>query len=708
MCKEKKGKKLHSLSPKTNLDQEENAAFGVYKEYLDAVFRDPDRRNIALVGKRGVGKSSVIHSYDNKSSYSRRFLYISLADFEERTSNPAQTGQGSPTPPPQGEAEKVGGKKPEKKESEQELTQKRLEYSMLCQILARCSTKDLRGSTLLRQPAERTVYQRSSNWFSAAWNWLITVLFPYVYLSVSAGLLFMLAFENQLAVFLPEKVSTNIPLPAFLRELLTKDTLPKLRGYIYAALFVLLLLGLLYLKFQRWDKRIQLSKLTVKTNKTESEWMLSDEKYCLDYFKFELVHILNRMARGINYTVVFEDMERLDQRVGIEILMKLRELNQLINSFRMSKNKKVKPIRFVYALDASRFSGENKVKFFDTILSVVPKFNRHSSQELIRTGLQELGIEINDTAIASTITEVSEFFLDYRCAQAVINEFVLLRDLARANKMGVARLTWYQRIAALLRIRPRQNAAAVSLTVYEDSALLLLAVQNVMFPNGFEQVDDTEQGAMLTGLWDYLNQGGIPDGIEVGLELVGYPKRDILQQKIQRLVRSGPEERRREARHFTVQDMNWLRNDWLFLSVFEKETYPLAAFTYARILFQDNEKVLDQLKNVNRSRWNDTLLTNYLEAMIAREGPLSQDREKEAAELFCEILKKCRLDPPDQTGWNCSWEELWDGALGMKLVEILKPIKDTLDDQILDKKPGTKKLRDMGLEPTAPQETAQS
>ena len=94
--------------------------------------------------------------------------------------------------------------------------------------------------------------------------------------------------------------------------------------------------------------------------------------------------------------------------------------------------------------------------------------------------------------------------------------------------------------------------------------------------------------------------------------------------------------------------------------------------------------------------------------MIAREGPLSQDREKEAAELFCEILKKCRLDPPDQTGWNCSWEELWDGALGMKLVEILKPIKDTLDDQILDKKPGTKKLRDMGLETTAPQETAQS
>ena len=246
------------------------------------------------------------------------------------------------------------------------------------------------------------------------------------------------------------------------------------------------------------------------------------------------------------------------------------------------------------------------------------------------------------------------------------------------------------------------------MTVYEDSALLLLAVQNVMFPNGFEQVNHTEQGAVLTGLWDYLNQGGRPNGIEVGLELVGYPKRDILQQKIQRLVRFGPEERRREARHFTGQDMNWLRNDWLFLSVFEKETYPLAAFTYAKILFQDNEKVLDQLKNVNRSRWNDTLLTNYLEAMIAREGPLSQDREKEAAELFCEILKKCRLDPPDQTGWSCSWEELWDGVLGMKLVEILKPIKYTLDDQILDKKPGTKKLRDMGLEPTAPQETAQS
>lgn len=127
--------------------------------------------------------------------------------------------------------------------------------------------------------------------------------------------------------------------------------------------------------------------------------------------------------------VFFEDLDRLDDP---KIFVHLRELNNLLNN---DDAIKAKPIVFVYAVRDDIFSKEDRTKFFDFIIPVIPVINSTNSGELLLQRLQEAkanGIE-HDISQAFVL-DIAPFISDMRILQNIYNEFVIYKKTLRISQ----------------------------------------------------------------------------------------------------------------------------------------------------------------------------------------------------------------------------------------------------------------------------------
>ena len=337
-------------------------------------------------------------------------MYVSLIDFEEHTfrenkGNTGNTGDTGTT-------------------SDGELSQKRLEYNLLCQVLARCTKSDLRGSTLASIPEQPPDQKIVAIWITAVF-----------------ALIFGLLFEDRAG--------------AVLAVLGVNDSVRiVLHGLLYLALGVSLSI-LLFYTIWKIIPFIRFQKILFKSPNAEAEFSFDSKKYYLDQYRFELIFIINKIASKIGYTVVFEDMERLDSNVCVEIMSKLRELNSLVNIHR--SNHGIDPnesIRFIYALSDEVFDYKSRTKFFDTIVPVIPALNAANAQMILRNHLMDLDIFVDRQYMDDVVAIVAPAITEYRTLRNIINEFVLLNRL-------------YTSDIGKLSLAPRECANLLALTVYK-------------------------------------------------------------------------------------------------------------------------------------------------------------------------------------------------------------------------------------------------
>ena len=151
----------------------------------------------------------------------------------------------------------------------------------------------------------------------------------------------------------------------------------------------------------------------------------------------EVDSVFNRNLDEIMYffeetgykTVFFEDLDRLDDP---KIFVHLRELNNLLNN---DDAIKAKPIVFVYAVRDDIFSKEDRTKFFDFIIPVIPVINSTNSGEILLQRLQEAkenGIE-HDVS-QGCVLDISPFISDMRILQNIYNEFVIYKKTLRMGQ----------------------------------------------------------------------------------------------------------------------------------------------------------------------------------------------------------------------------------------------------------------------------------
>lgn len=399
-----------SMAPLEHLDDKKNG-FKPYRECLDAVFNDPTLRNIAIMGPRGSGKSSILHSYDNSRSNDKNekkeFLYVSLIDFEGAQSakkkedrKKTAEGQEETGDKPKTDGDVSGKEEKEEKKADQDKIKARLEYNLLCQVLVRCGPKDLQGCSLKGVPEVRP----DSKW-------------PAVYLSAMAALIFVLCCEERIGAAL---------------RWLNWDV--GLRVCVHAALYLVfggLLCGGVFVLARKFLPMLRLQNLTVKHDKAELALAVEDGRLCLDQYKFELIAILDRIYDRIGGTVIFEDMERLDEPVCVEIMTKLRDLNGLINTYRRQHGRGTRPIRFLYVLSDDVFADEERSKFFDFIMPVTPVMNARNAEAQFILMMNPFGVGTKECQQLLDLFPPER--KDMRTVRNIVGEYQLLLNICQEN-----------------------------------------------------------------------------------------------------------------------------------------------------------------------------------------------------------------------------------------------------------------------------------
>ena len=157
---------------------------------------------------------------------------------------------------------------------------------------------------------------------------------------------------------------------------------------------------------------------------------LTLDKATLEFEEKKNVSIMNRYLDEILYlfqenkynVVIFEDIDRFE---NTHIFTKLRELNLILNQSEEIGWR----IVFLYALKDDIFANaEERTKFFDYIVPVIPFVNASNSGDLFRRKIT--GLRIPEAEVSSSfITDISAFVNDMRVLTNVVNEFDLYRNL---------------------------------------------------------------------------------------------------------------------------------------------------------------------------------------------------------------------------------------------------------------------------------------
>ena len=186
--------------------------------------------------------------------------------------------------------------------------------------------------------------------------------------------------------------------------------------------------GVLFLAylFRGITKRFSLKEVNLADKAVFSEG-LEDDESIFNKNMDEIVYFFEETGYD---TVFIEDLDRFE---STEIFIKLRELNTILNNYEQIK----KRIAFIYAIRDDIFVKDERTKFFDFIIPVIPIINSTNSGEILREKLDV--IEMEDGTFSSSkydissrfITLISPFIEDMRVLTSICNEFVIYKNTLR-------------------------------------------------------------------------------------------------------------------------------------------------------------------------------------------------------------------------------------------------------------------------------------
>lgn len=197
---------------------------------------------------------------------------------------------------------------------------------------------------------------------------------------------------------------------------------------ISATLFFGIGLRLVYMFVKQWKIHRPFSKMKFAGNEIEFP-----QDGDLPFFDKYLDEVLYLFKNAKVDAVVFEDIDRFDD---VEIFERLREINNLLNETRDVKNDK--PIRFIYLVKDDIFSTTDRVKFFDTIIPVIPVINSANSYAKFVEGLTRL---TSDSSLDSAFLKgVSLHITDMRLVENICNEFMVYSRVINTLQLNQTKL----------------------------------------------------------------------------------------------------------------------------------------------------------------------------------------------------------------------------------------------------------------------------
>jgi len=384
-CQEK------SLGYKDLTPESDTKNSGEYIRALHWAIKNKEVKNIALSGPYGSGKSSVIKTYLEK--YPRtKYLSISLAAFSTSTKNKRNDeNNGTPDASPITEDWILD-----------DVDENIIEEGILKQLFYKV------GVGKIPQSRYRKI-KKLSYWKIFFALLIVAALISIVYLEIH---------PNTWQEFIQNVVNNGAIF--HLNKFLSFTVLA-------VTIIVLFLITASVLKYIMSNFRISNINLGDKANISKKEERESIFDKSLD----EIVYFFESTSYD---TVFIEDLDRFNQP---NIFIKLRELNTIINNYDNIKRK----IVFIYAVKDDMFKDEERTKFFDFIVPVIPYINATNSGEILRELLdfktgkdgvyKSQKYDISDRYIGM----ISPFVQDMRLLTCICNEFLVYKRTLKMTEL---------------------------------------------------------------------------------------------------------------------------------------------------------------------------------------------------------------------------------------------------------------------------------
>lgn len=366
-----KSKDYQNLAPMCNIDEVDKSE--TYREALDYATNDDAVENIAVVGPYGSGKSSIINSYIKYAGLAKhQYLIISLSTFVDKKPD-------IDSPP---------GEKSDEPINE-------LEASILEQILYSNEEGSHKYTRLKRINVPRT--SKSITLFFMLCIFVLSILSV---ISNAANDIMLEVSKNLLGFLEISFNGVNNIEPIVFRVFLL-------------FLIVVVDIYVLYIIFRQVST---FTKVSLSLSKVQMEFMSSNGESLLDKYIDE---IFNFFKHNRYKVVIFEDLDRYNNN---DIFERLKRINRILNDGRIDKRK---PMKFIYTLgdhmfDDDRF--EERTKFFDFVLPIIPIINSSNSFADLKNSLKDFSVEVK---ISDRLLEdVSYYIDDMRTLKNIANEFI--------------------------------------------------------------------------------------------------------------------------------------------------------------------------------------------------------------------------------------------------------------------------------------------
>ena len=342
----------------------------VLQETLSPIAKDVPAgrriKNIAITGPYGAGKSSIIQTLENDYP---QFEYLNLSLATLRTDEvPTKSGDSDTN-------SKNDSNAITSDNDSIELLNRRIEYSILQQIIYKEESENVPNSRL-----RRIKHFKSSELVKYGISVIIFLLCFCIVFEPT-----WLRVETFYSMFNFGK--TNFWIDLFCATIMMFESYFFIKKLIQAY------------------SNSKLNKLNLKDGEIELEETSIFNKHLDEILYFFQVTKYN--------VVVIEDVDRFGTT---DIFLKLRELNQLINESKVIG----RPVIFLYAVKDDLFIDEDRVKFFDYIVTVVPTINPANSKDRLKNLLSEKGhTNFND----DDLSEMGFFIQDMRLLINIVNEY---------------------------------------------------------------------------------------------------------------------------------------------------------------------------------------------------------------------------------------------------------------------------------------------
>lgn len=177
--------------------------------------------------------------------------------------------------------------------------------------------------------------------------------------------------------------------------------------------------GIFSSKIFKFLKTSKVSKISISG---ELELGEGNDKSIFNEHIDEIIYFFERTKYDI---VLIEDLDRFK---NTNIFTKLREINILLNNAKTIKRK----IVFIYAIGDCFFDKQERVKFFDYIIPVIPFIDASNAKEQLKCLIKKYNLPTNalsDEFISDVTIFISD--IDMRLLTNIFNEFIIYRNILK-------------------------------------------------------------------------------------------------------------------------------------------------------------------------------------------------------------------------------------------------------------------------------------